>query len=138
MKLTRPPFRRARASCRIGRRLGPDALRFLEVVESGGTIAFEDSRWIRPGQFLPLPEAGRGPRTWLNTCDLLIVDSPPLTESSTRCWVPRTHGVVLVVDGEKAGVGAVQQARDESSAWAEASLASCWNRYRLRVPDYLR
>jgi len=112
-----------------------------EVVESGGTIAFEDSRCIRlviPSQFLELPEAGRDPRTWLKNCDLLIVDSPPLTELSTRYWVPRTHGVVLVVDGEKAGVGAVLQARDDIVRLGGSLTGVVLNRYRSRVPDYLR
>jgi len=112
-----------------------------EVVESGGTIAFEDSRWVRliiPRQFLDLPEAARDPRTWLKTFDLLIVDAPPLTDVATRYWVPRAHGVVLVVDGEQAGVDAVVQARDDVVRRGGTFSGVVLNRYRLRVPSSLR
>ena len=112
-----------------------------EVVDSGGKIAFDDSRWIRlivPRLFIELPEAARDPRTWLKTSALLIVDSPPLPEFSTRYWVPRTHGVVLVVDGEKAGIGAVLQARDDVVRLGGTLTGVVLNRYRSRVLDYLR
>jgi len=112
-----------------------------EVVESGGTIGFGDSAWTRlivPRQFLELPEPARDPRTWLTTFDLLIVDSPPLAEFSTRYWVPRAHGVVLVVDGEKAGVGAVLQARDDVVHLGGTLTGVVLNRYRSRVPRHLR
>ena len=74
----------------------------------------------------------------MKTFDLLIVDSPPLTELPTRYWVPRTHGVVLVVDGEKAGVGAVLQARDDIVRLGGTLTGVVLNRYRTRVPEYLR
>ena len=112
-----------------------------EVVESGGKMAFTDSRWIRlivPRLFLELPETARDPRTWLKTSALLIVDSPPLTEFSTRYWVPRTHGVVLVVDGEKAGIGAVLQAQGDIVRLGGTLTGVVLNRYRSRVPNYLR
>ena len=112
-----------------------------EVVESGGKIAFDDSRWMRliiPRVFLELPEAARDPRTWLKTSALLIVDAPPLTGFSTRYWVPRTHGVVLVVDGENAGIGAVLQARGDIVRLGGTLAGVVLNRYRSRVPNYLR
>lgn len=111
------------------------------LAESGGIVAFDDSRWLRlavPSQFLELPEGARDPRTWVKAFDLLILDSPALTEFSTRYWVPRTDGVVLVVDGEQAGVGAVLQARDEIARLGGALTGVVLNRYRSRLPDSLR
>jgi hypothetical protein len=112
-----------------------------EVVESGGKVSFTESRFVRlilPRQFLELPEAGRDPRKWLKAFDLLIVDAPPLVELAARYWVSRTHGVVLVVDGEKAGVGAVLQARDDIVRLGGTLTGVVLNRFRARVPDFLR
>lgn len=112
-----------------------------QVLDGGGNVSFTDSRWVRlilPRQLLEFPAGGRDPRAWLTTYDVLILDAPPLSEVAARYWVPRAHGVVLVVDGEKVGVGSVVQARDEVVGLGGTLTGVVLNRYRARLPAILR
>ena len=93
-----------------------------------------DPARLVPEQFLELPEHGRDPRTWLKSVDVLVLDSPPLTEFATRYWVPPAHGVVLVVDGERAASARCCRPKTTSSAWAEPSRGVVLNRHRTRIP----
>jgi hypothetical protein len=112
-----------------------------ELLQAGGAVDFDDSCWARvavPGHFLEIPEPARDPRTWVKAYDLMILDSPPLADVATRYWIPRTHGVVLVVDGERAGVGAVIEARDTVTHLGGTFVGVVLNRYLSRVPSALR
>jgi len=112
-----------------------------ELLQSGGAVDFDDSCWARvavPGQFLEIPETARDPRSWVRSYDLMILDSPPLADVATRYWIPRTQGVVLVVDGERAGVATVVEARDTVTHLGGTFIGVVLNRYLSRVPSALR
>lgn len=90
-----------------------------------------------PPRLTDVPESARDPRAWVDGLDAAILDAPSLTDGLTRYWIPRVHGVVLVLDGEKIAVHAAVQARADVERLGGRLVGVILNRYRSRIPRWL-
>ena len=116
------------------------AVRLQEAVEAGGAIDFGEPPLVRlhvPRRYTDLPAAARSPRAWLDGFEVMIIDAPILTEFLTGYWVPQVQGVVLVVDGERASVRAVVQAREDLVRLGGTLIGVVLNRHQSPLPRFL-
>jgi Mrp family chromosome partitioning ATPase len=90
-----------------------------------------------PARFTDVPESAHDVRAWMDGFQVLILDAPPVTDSLTRYWVPRTTGVVLVVDGEEVALKSVLQAREDLERLGGRLVGAVLNRYRSRIPRWM-
>jgi hypothetical protein len=118
----------------------PGSVALKEFFDSRQTAAFPQPPLLTvrvPPRFTDLPESAHNPRTWLSASHILIVDAPTLTHGLTRYWVPRVHGVVLVIDGEEVPIRAVVQGREDVQRLGGRLVGVVLNRYRSRIPAWI-
>jgi Mrp family chromosome partitioning ATPase len=118
----------------------PGSMALKDVVDTPHPIRFEQPPLLTvhvPPRLTELPESAHNPRAWVDGFHVLIIDAPTLTDGLTRYWVPRVHGVVLILDGEKTAVRAVVQAREDLERIGGRLVGVVLNRYRSRIPRWL-